>query len=1524
MMTFTHRNRRIDAVRAAIDTSDAAIAEMAGRIRHAEDQMAAGIPPDMDPDTLAVTRDLLTKAQVRRAALDQDRTALGFDRFDTSDANAEALVQDWFWRTTAGMADFLAADPVLVALEAGPALAAEAASVIEALPRGGRGPRPGFMGEVSAAGAVGAALDQATGIVLSDWLRRPVADRSSPFEEIGVLLPLRLETLFEDSDAGWRMLLRIIPDEPSIRRDNPNVTAMEAQFLAEFWQASAAAPVAQAVDWLRDPGGIVAWEILSDRVTPQRAAWLLTSFPPQPVDGVLAASVPGDRIGAPVAQRIHGLPPELSVTIVDVDGHRFDLDVLTPKLPEEHLRVPHNEDAFDSWLMSWPKAKDVGMGGEFLLPDQVTPQRIAALYVYGLGDAPPSELFQAHAAAGQLGLVRLGAATNTVQGAPAADLALDGETWRKVVVNRLGGPAGAGVSDLGQALCGDPFALPHLPGTSHDMEDGRLMVATLWPALRGHHFRDLWGGVDEMPFFWQWAIEWLDPEGPYPPIRIADQPYGLLPVASFRSWEAADATDWDRMEDRLIFGLRTLLPRWAETAAGRGTVAGASTEELLGHLARPGVSARYVYRSFVAADRLVGAYSDVSAEFLDRTRQAWEETAKALQQEPLRTYLATGHSAPLRLPLIGSDRLLPPDQRLRDVFNELYEMNADLFASAFYSRHLGNIVPKSLLVRLMIHSVVLAKAWLVQSVAQPPGTMPLQNPLFWDDPEILTDVERFQGSFQFSLQNADGLLRKLVDHHQKMIFHLAGELDEHLVRDVDPIDAASQNSVMHLRLPAEREAELDRALRATLDAMGHRIDHYATGIANRRLRSHASGGRGRHRLGAYGWLDGPFEGTPGPTAAGRLHAPSHAQSLTSIILRDKYLSAARELAAGDRNIWQMNLSSRTVRMAIDMADEVRMGFHIFEIVGRRVEGIVGRPDRVRTLRKAKPLRDAAPDGRDTCHGLDALDALLANTIPGVLDDDPDRGRTQREQLETLKAALEAYSDLLVAEGVHQVVTGHADLAADAMDAAAGLGRPPSLDFARTPSSGYRLGTSVLAVFPHREAGAQATPIELADASLAGFIRGRVGEADQWVWRLLSEDGEPVRVSLADLGLSPLDTILITEDFLVEAVRSKAALPLAKVEAPGAHRTAQQLARTLGSPALLADVSQQPNVPDAEQHASEASLRLELTTRLEAVRAELNRLVEAVADGMTDAECLGWLRRVVPWGIVGSAKGRGGSPLAELLFGGRAPDPDELGMLVTGARDSLTARLANAPDEPAKLSAASLALAIADLAAGGRLTLTARWSRADLVLRSGLASDLRPAGLESDWLATTASVRPQLARLEALQLEARFLGNGVPFDAHCNSPDDLWRTDLVKRNAERRLEPDPDRPGGSQLARLDLQRLVVSFGSDDAWQADNVAVALIDQFSEAVPMAERSTYAAFGFNAPAARPPQAILLAVPPRPDRALGPDALFDVLEQTRELLRARAARPEDVGQYPATPTMWFDGASPLRLRLDNGTQYWR
>jgi hypothetical protein len=75
----------------------------------------------------------------------------------------------------------------------------------------------------------------------------------------------------------------------------------------------------------------------------------------------------------------------------------------------------------------------------------------------------------------------------------------------------------------------------------------------------------------------------------------------------------------------------------------------------------------------------------------------------------------------------------------------------------------------------------------------------------------------------------------------------------------------------------------------------------------------------------------------------------------------------------------------------------------------------------------------------------------------------------------------------------------------------------------------------------------------------------------------------------------------------------------------------------------------------------------------------------------------------------------------------------------------------------------------------------------------------------------------------------------------------------------------------------------------------VAVAALDRFTEVVPDPEQTTGAAFGFDAPAARAPQAILLAVAPQPGAQLDAQTVVDIVADTRELAHARMARPADL-----------------------------
>jgi hypothetical protein len=256
----------------------------------------------------------------------------------------------------------------------------------------------------------------------------------------------------------------------------------------------------------------------------------------------------------------------------------------------------------------------------------------------------------------------------------------------------------------------------------------------------------------------------------------------------------------------------------------------------------------------------------------------------------------------------------------------------------------------------------------------------------------------------------------------------------------------------------------------------------------------------------------------------------------------------------------------------------------------------------------------------------------------------------------------------------------------------------------------------------------------------------------------------------------------------------------------------------------------------------------------------------------------------------------------------APLPAELALATeigTPLPDQQLRKQNNVPD-----GIPTLAQAIASLAApSARLAVLACWPQATLAGHTGVDTGQPDAALEETWLTVVAATRAPLARLEALQLEM-----DPPLASWTNSPGDPWRTgagNVVQQNLQQRST--------AAAPQMSFPRFVAAYGSPGAWQGDKVAVGLIDAFSEALPMPQRSTATAFGFNAPAARAPQAILLAVPPKRRQRLDPEGLLQILEETRALAKARTARPEDLGEYQALTSTWFQSSGPVRFWPEGG-----
>jgi len=167
--------------------------------------------------------------------------------------------------------------------------------------------------------------------------------------------------------------------------------------------------------------------------------------------------------------------------------------------------------------------------------------------------------------------------------------------------------------------------------------------------------------------------------------------------------------------------------------------------------------------------------------------------------------------------------------------------------------------------------------------------------------------------------------------------------------------------------------------------------------------------------------------------------------------------------------------------------------------------------------------------------------------------------------------------------------------------------------------------------------------------------------------------------------------------------------------------------------------------------------------------------------------------------------------------------------------------------------------------------------------------LRPnATVDRDWLEIVAAVRPRLAALEARQLDAA----RPAWDAAVAAPGS---------------SSDPWQPSGAVL---------VAYGpSVDGNQL--VAMSALDAWTDSVPSRRHATFAAFGFNAPKSRAPQAVLVAVPPDISQRLNNAGLLSVILETRELAHARAPRQAVEPTLPHPTSTAFVSAMAPRNFLE-------
>ncbi|XXF74949.1 hypothetical protein P2318_17910 [Myxococcaceae bacterium GXIMD 01537] len=723
-----------------------------------------------------------------------------------------------------------------------------------------------------------------------------------------------------------------------------------------------------------------------------------------------------------------------------------------------------------------------------------------------------------------------------------------------------------------------------------------------------------------------------------------------------------------------------------------------------------------------------------------------------------------------------------------------------------------------------------------------------------------------------------------------------------------------------------------------------------------------------------------------PPGQGFLHGPSLAHAVAGAILRDGY--QAHLDPSAPEGALAVNLSSPRVRTALFYVEGVRQGQALGALLGYRFERALHErfpganlSRYLLELRQAFPLvagrvtRDAGgpvevTEARNVPDGLKLLEAWRRGTppwhqgLPGLTQDAAALGQLG-QVVASLADEMDAVGDLTLAEAVFQAAQGQFERARAVLDAGAGNGVFPELEFIRTPRRGHVLTQRLL--LPLVASGGAlawagaATPRALAEPALNAWAARLLGDPSRLVIPFTFTAGgssQPGRITAAVLGLQPLDLLHLLSatpeqldggEFAAlathvirsrELKRDDGTLTLHFGRREGLLPQERTFEEVLPLAELALELLRQgrplsPGALQLESEAAEAAAGWDLVE----LRQRVERLVGA--DGSTG---LGELLTQL-----GVARSSLETPtFASALPGVRARLEEAARFAVRGAiplrsvgtdaaaRDALKEQAGRIRAElqalharaTAALAAVTASLppvrqveefdAIARMLLGPVARLLPRFSAAN-ASELRLARDHHSSGqllrgcppfAMEEWLQGVSRVRPVARRwmlLSALA-EAAHGREVLPTPRPLQLPhtvDAAGQGDAYWLGA---AFPEAYTPPPEALS------LVGVF--DGTWDPAALQCGLVlDEWVEAIPLRQEVTGVALHHDRPGAEPPQAVLLAVSPTQGGKWSWGALVNAVSETLDAARKRAVDPELLAQTP------FAQALPALVALLNGDE---
>lgn len=1150
-------------------------------------------------------------------------------------------------------------------------------------------------------------------------------------------------------------------------------------------------------------------------------------------------------------------------------------------------------------------------------------------------------LLRAHAGTGDLAFVAPGTATNNTgtsrSGFSTAPRDQVSEWAPPVTGTDPDAVVDAAAGRLAGALGVSAEALAPAPGASgRHHQWSTALVDALWEATAGYFASDLLEplGDDALTAALRvHAAAHLHASGPLPTVRVGPQPYGVLPVVARTAYRPAPGNRAEAVITRVGGTIRSLWQPLVARAPHLGQAGGQTgvDELMLDLLQRTPVPWRLRWREMVPPPQWS------SSDWLERHRtyQApYLYTVMELLGVPntqaarIQYLTATEDAPPLQVPLVikgeeGTSYLEEIGGLARAGAAGRRELNLRQNSVALLEALLAfaacQELDKAASGELVNHidPAVAAASGLVRKGVRTPDLVRV------DEPDPARQPFAFASARELAATVVPGTN---VTLHDRVATRLEdGRLIDFVRDQTDPGHGLARFLAALDRLTGAPSDEIEWAFRGALDLYSTRLDAWFTSLAHARLARHRAAKPAGVHLGCYGWVENlkPDRGA-GAESLGHVAAPSLAHAVAAAILRSGRHSHQ------DSGAFDLDLSSARVREAIALLEGVASGQSIAALVGYRIERRLrdaGLAELTVPLRLEAPLqaRDEERDqpvesiaARDVVDGVRLL-GLFAGDGWGAIMTRLGVTGARRNRLDALlrevASRYDAVTDVLFAETVHQTATGNLERANAAAAALDRQERPVEPEVIRTPRSG--------AVVTNRVLVSLQVTTQAAGWPARG-VRGTVEQRlDRWLGKLLGPakdlkvsaslvrpgaavtdppttvDLDPV--SAADLGLSPLALVLTAQrpaaDQPSELEARIVAACVARVTHPAETDRIElrdmEMLKTLTDWASRLVAGVRPLEP--------ADLALAQTSGGSAVGtvdvADLGRRADAAVAAVRRAATTVRRAARTPAALrtaLAAVSELVGVEALPVVFPGHPEEAARLGeqadrvetllaATLVGIEEALarpTAPDANPADRPLELIRLALGahqpiLPVCTLSAPAELAASV--ADRDALLGKDLTVPLA-------WLHRAALVRPELDALSGLLMHAEATGVDVAGQVQV--------AQLPHRAGAHWCELPFGEEGPPPAGTVGLLVIAPS-GFDPARPAAGLAV---DAWAEVIPASEHTAGLTFHYDAPGARPPQTIVLAVHPGVNPARWDlDTLLETVNETVELAHLRTLSLKEI-----------------------------